>query len=316
MDIERGFLEVVFKKIPYDEVYKNDKFNSLKISKEAFCKYCCDVFPQYTDDEKNNIFDYFDKDINKSSGKGLFEVLAKVAGEFLTDNGREVQCKYEQILRWRQISFQLGQDLFTTAYLAKMDYDFDKRTKFFAWSPIIKTDNKRLHNILEQGMAENHFHLNGSTQIFTLSWICLMNHIIERSKDFRRIKEYLDNNVVNKTVEIHKDSLYTQCIKASYIRLYLFAKMHGDKVFETDYDLDKIDSMFVVSLQRRINEFQFEYSAKSTYGYLDYAYEKSCTGYNECDNRILAGERKFLYDCFTNIFTGHFTEKDISYFLF
>ncbi len=314
MDIERGFLEIVFKKIPYNEIYQNNQFD-LKISKEAFYKYSSDIFNQYSDDEKSNIFDYFDRRINNSNGKGIFEVLAQIAAAFLTYNGCEIQCKYEQILRWRQISFQLGQDLFTTAYLAKLDFDFNKQTQFFAWSPIIKTNNKRLHNILDQGMAENHFHLGGSTQIFTLSWICLMNHISERSRDFKKIKVYLDNNTINRTTDLHRESLYIQCIKASYIRLYLFAKSHGNDVFEAENNLDKMDVMYADKLQRVINEFQFEYSAQSTYGYLDYAYEKSSMVFNENDNRILVGERNFLYNCFTNIFMGNFTEKDIKYFL-
>lgn len=316
MDIERGFLEVIFKKIPYEEIQMVDEKKDHKIKRDTFCRYADGVFPQYTDNERQNIFDDFEKEINKDSGRGLFHFIAKVSNKFLTYNGRDVLCKYEQILRWRDISFQLGQDLFTMAYLAKQDYDFGKTTHFFAWSPIIKTDNRRLHSILDRGTAENHFHLGGSTQLFMLNWLCLMNHISDRSKDFKKLKEYLDNNDSNKINGVSRNSLYRDCMIAAYIRLYLFSKTHGEMFYDNENKkLEDVDSRYVGKLQRAINEFQFYYASKCGYGYLDYAYEKSIAEQNDNDNRLLVGERKFLYDCFRNIFENKLSEKEVNYFL-
>lgn len=102
--------------------------------------------------------------------------------------GEEVECKFDQLLRWREISLKMGQDFFTCAYLAQKDWENGDRTQKFSWLPIIRSDNIRLHNILEKGLAENHFHLNGSTKIFELNWLCVMNHIAGRTKDFKQIK--------------------------------------------------------------------------------------------------------------------------------
>ena len=44
--------------------------------------------------------------------------------------------------------------------------------RYFAWLPIIRSDNMQTYIIFwNKGMAENHFHLNGSTKIFELNWL-------------------------------------------------------------------------------------------------------------------------------------------------
>lgn len=67
MDIERGFLEILFKKIPYTELYEKNNIGISKIKKETFCKYSNEIFPQYSDDEKLNIYDLFDMKINSDA---------------------------------------------------------------------------------------------------------------------------------------------------------------------------------------------------------------------------------------------------------
>ncbi|MTI86246.1 MAG: hypothetical protein FH756_20720 [Firmicutes bacterium] len=317
MDIERGCLEVLFSRIPYSDLFYNNK-----ISRKNFCDYLYDVFPQYSNDEREYIYDYYEEHIQNDNSE-MFAFVADVANRFLTYNGLELQCKYEEILRWRQISFMLGQDLFTTAYLAKHYRDFNHKNEFFAWSPIIRTDNKRLHNILMQGIAENHFHLKGSTQIFTLSWVCLMNNILGRHKEFQQIKSYLDAQRLLNTDGNYKNSLYSDCMKAAFIRIYLFLYMHDNLTIKqyaqgllrNIQDLKDFDSMFVGDLQRLINFYKMDASYKTDHGYIDYAFEKSIASMNNNDNRILAGERKFLYDCYCNIFEEKFGEQQKRYFL-
>ena len=37
-------------------------------------------------------------------------------------DGNEIKCKFDQLLRWREISLLMGQDFFTCAYLAYDDW--------------------------------------------------------------------------------------------------------------------------------------------------------------------------------------------------
>jgi hypothetical protein len=320
MDIERGCLEVLLKKIPHS--YLLDDFNCCtkksnsytNISKKLFVQHSSEVFPMYTINEIENIHDLINEKIGGK--RGVFDFISDVSVKFLIYDEDEPQCRYNQILRWRDISFKLGQDLFTTAYLAKIDTQFNQRTEYFAWSPIIKTDNKRLHNILNKGMAENHFHLNGSTQIFALSWVSLMNNIIGRQNEFKKIGNYMDSRISVETGNAKKRSLYTECMLAAFIRAYLFCSIKGNisnyniiQSFKNGkIDINDVDAMWLADLQRLINAQKEEYGYKTKRGILDYAIEKSIVYTNNNDNRILAGERKFLYDCFIAIFQDKFDE--------
>ncbi len=320
MDIERGCLEILLKKIPHSYFFDNfncgmkERNSYANIPKKLFVKYASEVFPMYTINEVENTYDFLKERINGK--RGVFDFIAEVAAKFLVYDENEPQCRYDQILRWREISFKLGQDLFTTAYLAKIDAQFNQGTEYFAWSPIIKTDNKRLHNILNKGMAENHFHLNGSTQIFALSWASLMNNIAGRQNEFKKIDNYMDPKISVETGGLKKRALYTECMLAAFIRVYLFCYMKDNSVLYNIFktfrngknDINDLDAMWLADLQRLINTQKEEYGYKTKRGFLDYAIEKSNIHTNNNDNRILVGERKFLYDCFKAIFQGEFDE--------
>lgn len=324
MDIERGCLEIMLKKIPYSYISddikskkkKENKNSYLNITKDIFLGYSSDVFPQYTSDEVEYIYDDLLKKMN--SKNGIFDYIAEIGDEFLVYYEGNPQCKFQQILRWRDISFKLGQDLFITACLAKNDNKLNQNTDYFSWIPIIKTDNSILHSILSEGIAENHFHLNGSTQIFALSWASIMNNISERQKDFNRIDFNLDPQIYIKTGEEKKRSLYNECMIAACIRLYLFSYMKNKrqckKIFSKfitgNYAFVNFDCMSVSELQRLIHQVKDEYGYETSLGYLDYAFEKNNSDANNNDNHILVGERKFLYDCFKNIFKDEFDEYE------
>lgn len=325
MDIERGCLEILFKKISHSYFLNNINTVSLRkendyknIPKREFILYSSEVFPQYTEDEVENIYNYLQEKI--SDNEGIFDFLAEISKKFLIEHENEPICRFNQILRWRDISFKLGQDLFTTAYFAKEDSDSKKNRTHFSWSPITKTDNDKLHDILRKGIAENHFHLNGSTQIFSLNWVCLMNNISERQKDFIGIKNYMDAKQTIDTAEVKRKSLYNECIIAAFIRLYLFSYIKKDS-FDVFKDftsnskrLNELDVMWVSKLQRMINVQKNKYGYKNLYGVLDYAIEEKYVDSNFIDNCILAGERKFMYDCFCNIFQGKFGDYEINCF--
>lgn len=220
LDILRGCAEILFRKIPYD-------IASLDVSKEIFCQFSPAVFSQYSDDEIEYIFEYLNQNKNPEQFKNLsvFNVVFKIADEILSIDKGQVTCEYHQVLRWRDISFKLGQDIFVTATLAKDDILNNKKTNQFTWSSVIKVKSEELNKMLDQGVAENHFHLNGSSQIFPLSFSCVMNNIENRQTHFEKIKHYLNPNHEYRSHIFTKKTLYSQCMIAAAIRLYLFCKI-------------------------------------------------------------------------------------------
>lgn len=135
-----------------------------------------------------------------------------MAFKMLVFQSQGVKCRLDEMLRWREISFQLGQEFFICVYLAEEDLRRGNERIYFAWEPIIGSDDTRLDQILKRGVAENHFHLNGSTKIFELNWICLMNHIENRGKEFQKFERIIQHDYVNGS---EKKEFYEVCQKAA-----------------------------------------------------------------------------------------------------
>ena len=337
MDIERGNIEIVFQKIPYMYVIKSwlemvDYCSYSKIEEDIYMRYSSDVFPCATDDERRNNYLFmcsqmkFQTDLWKndiSEDIGVFQLVFSVANKMLRLDGNEIKCKFDQLLRWREISLLMGQDFFTCAYLAYDDWKKGYNTQYFAWLPIIRSDNSRLHNILEQGVAENHFHLNGSTKIFELNWLCLMNHISSRNAEFKKITRTMQmqrNDSFDKRGI--KEDFYTECLRAALYRGYLFFLIKENsymfrtaealiKKVENGISLREITS----DIQNLIDMAGNLYGTKINGAVLDYALENEMMKYNDNVCRLLAGERKFLYCCYRCVLTGKFDrfQKNIFY---
>ena len=176
MDIERGNIEILFRKIPYSYIGK--LINPQKgihtysnVDYELYLRYSGEVFSYQSEDERKNSYLLLCQQMRDCENKNpsVFRLVVDLAKRMLTLDGEEIKCEFEQLLRWREVSLQLGQDFFTCAFLADYDLNRGRETKCFTWSPIIKSDNDRLHNILKEGVAENHYHLNGSSKVFELN---------------------------------------------------------------------------------------------------------------------------------------------------
>lgn len=337
MDIERGNLEILFQKIPYMYVIQKD--DSLhrccaynKIAENLYMRYAADVFPYATDDERRNSYRYMCEQMQWKERKegNIFFLIFDLAKRMLRLDGEEVECKFDQLLRWREISLKMGQDFFTCAYLAQKDWENGGRTQKFSWLPIIRSDNIRLHNILEKGLAENHFHLNGSTKIFELNWLCVMNHIAGRTKDFKQIKRTMQRQSGDSfDYWGEKEKFYTECQRAALYRIYLFSCLKRDEYLikrtekliqmlpkgtETKNRAETELLALTPELQDLIIIAGNIYGAVINGDVLDYALEKSMMQYNDNVCRLLAGERKFLYECYRSVLANIFTDEQKNIF--
>lgn len=330
MDIERGNMEILFRKIPYSYIGRKSESGILthnynRIDRTLYMRHSVEVFSRASEDERNNHYHLLLEQMKDSeSGKrSVFRLITDMAERFLTLDGDELKCRFDEVLRWREISFQLGQDFFTAAYLAGYDMERGIKTKRFSWLPILRSDNDRLHNILNKGMAENHFHLNGSTKVFELNWLCLMNLIDGRLHDIKKIKRSLQERHTDRfDIPVVRESFYAECQRAALYRVYLFSVMKEDaylceKLGRLLHRVNQGEQLeeLTANIQDAITMAKNIYGAKLERGILDYALEKSIIDENANECRLLAGERKFLYDCYTYAATNRFTEaqKDLFY---
>lgn len=244
----------------------------------------------------------------------IFYSLLHYTKDILVEHSNNIVCEFSQLLRWRELSYKLGEDIFTTAYLANSDL-ISKRTRhYFAWSPTLKTNNKMLNSIYERGLSELHFHLYGSSLNFDIAWLSLMNDVSNRTVDFERLKKL--KFAIPRIYQTESScSLYLQFIKASAIRVMLFMRLTKQKS-QADENLlhmlirattDDEARLFVPELSTLISSLKALCGRKYGNECIDYAIRaelaERCYDESIYINTFLSGERWILYKMFKKIFS-------------
>jgi len=323
-------LDLLFHRVKPDEILGRYFHIDLKhpimsgcIDDKTFSDYATSYWPnEITHDEIDTFYhqlknkeskDRFDKS-NKE--KSIFFLLSNIAQEMLFEKNGEPLCKYDFFLKWNDISRKLGEDIFTTAFLAYHDYKSCETRGFFSWSPIIRTTNTRLHQMLRKGVAENHFHLKGSAPYFALSWLSLMNSFENRKKNFKTLEEdsRLEPEIISGFNQTVTTDLYTLVKKAAFIRAFLFSTLNSIPFlsdFKTNTNYLKLLipghelelAMHTPKLQLQIELLKNQFGHRFGKDVPDYAIPKNIREeMNFNGNILLFGERCFLYSVFKKIF--------------
>lgn len=349
MRARRHNLDIVFRKIPPEQVIKGiqqfmckpldyEEVSYRKIPKELFVNLAGWSGSGYSKDEREEQYNLLIEDMHKNyadidTQPSVFNLLYKFAKNVLRTDRFVPVCKYSEILKWQDTSHYLGQDLFTTAFVAANDCKDATITDFFAWDPIIRSTNSRLTKLLNQGIAENHYHLNGSSQCFPLTWVSIMNYP-ELVKE--KIGE-LDNNLQNQSSFGYNYNVVPWEVRlfwAASIRVYLFKTVNGIVVKKQKNDDNYICSdsykleqrlctteineisVLISDLKSELERLQYSYALRLPYdnNFADYAVLKTVQQKNLKYNRILVGERQFMYDCFRRCFNNGFSAMENNLF--
>lgn len=322
--------------------YCSDKILKLKneeqyISKQNFLENGFHSFSNYSLDEISNVFVKLENDwflINdKTKSKSVFNILTHFNSKILVEENLEPFVVFEHLLKWRDLSYYVGEDLLTCSHFAYSDTISQRERDFFSWRPTSFSNNKQLRILLKKGIAENHFHLKGSGPVFDLSWINIMNNVNKFENEFTNLEAEISLfTKISNSSETSRKSLKILVYKAAYIRLKLFNFLNNidqyvedDKNKEFKIDLSK-DSNPTDShdLVIKLNELNREISLnKKDCGHrfkhfksievIDYAIPKNIHKQNLENSYIFYGERKFLYDCFKKIFNKESDFKKFHY---
>jgi len=339
MKLIREYLDILFRRVQPEMLICNLrsegtdekelyllKLNSQYVDMKSFRHYSHLNLQNYSPDEVDNFYYDMKKYMiadNSVLKQSVFNMIPQYAADILVLHRDIPCCKYLEMLNWRSISLRLGQNLLILPHLAYEDWKKRRTRDFFAWNSIIGTDNVRLHHMLEKGLAENHYHLYGSTQSFPLSWGCMMNHpgkipeFFKAENAGRHMMENLNGNITLGVLDNQLDwiqRLYIAC----WIRKDLFRrlKVKEDKSIKTEL-LNFIDFPDLNDLENDVNTLRYSYGRRfeqpGVKGQvcLDYAIENYGNDWREFEfNRFLTGERKFLYDCFYSCFSGDFQKEE------
>lgn len=169
----------------------------------------------------------------------VFELLFYISGLFIDITNSEIRCRYLKLPQWRNLTVELSEDLFITAFLArKLSRDSVLR-RGFTWPRIISHDNEHLHAVIGRGISENHSHINGAAPIFQVSWLSLMNHV-ENPAFPGRLRTY---DVQRRYKNVRYSSEYDELpflkryLQAALIRLLIFSKLAKKRISVGRYDV-------------------------------------------------------------------------------
>lgn len=209
----------------YDDI-TSDLFQALG---GAYWKY-------YSGNEIRNMYQYLSCQLN--GHMDVFQILNLYNNKVLEEMSGYPVCRFDKLMEWRESAFELEEDLFTTSFLAALDAQrlLPAERTDFSWKVVIGNNNILLNNILQQGMAENHFHLKGSAPYFALAWLNLMNFV--NKKEFNLILRRYDKERLEAKKLYHSEAaeqpLTVLHIQAALIRLFLYCKIK-----KIDFELER-----------------------------------------------------------------------------
>lgn len=367
MYVVRNSLDIIFRKMSPEFVKDGllsglEKFKKLPVTVygfnlDAFCRFSHQSFSNLSQDEVENVYDFMIQKMGKnreSKDKStIFHLLTDFTNDILEVSYGDPVCEKEHILKWRDTSFYLGQDIFTTAHLAFQDARIGKQRTYFGWPAIIRSNDPRIRELMKQGMAENHYHLYGSVPVFQLTWLSLMNHPQDcgRFEKEQKVIRKFHDNLDPSFMQNHKDYQmpWSERIRlAAWIRAKLFLHVMDMNAKSMRKQYEAADSQQAYEAKQRkperileeMEEFLADHGnqnrkvchlaeqARFLYGkkvqlsngrmkYLDYAYTSLLDDdHNEGYHRLLVGERYFLYSCFYICFSDNcrFTENEMNLF--
>lgn len=328
------------------------------VSEACYRHFSYELYRYANAEEVENLYAEMRERLNGGGSRednygGIFRLLWEYTKFVLKiENGQPV-CRQEQLVEWRRCFFFLGQDLLTTAHMAYHDAQNGGKTVSFVWPVQIHTDDRRFHEIMRRGLEENHYHLNGSTRGFDISWICLMNHP-------KHIGSFFGKELHGRLTEKTANDSFLENLNpgvwygthdnkwewgkrvqiASYVRGLLFRWLNeGDPILvsepaeegeerpEVASPMDE-DIRFIELEDRAENAINLVWGLRCRYGQagafllpgerravLDYAITGRVMDGMSRDNpyRMLAGERALLYDALFKIYRGDFLNTDRMY---
>lgn len=351
MDINTKVLDILLRRVsPYKVLSMlRDIWASSDLSRERelFISFAASELDEYSLDELSEIYRKVELDsaIHKEriSGKvadieqgirgcstlslpelAVHKVLS-LSEQMLTLRGTEPLCRIEQVLLWRERYLLLGQDLFVCAYLAQEDIRRKYYRDSFVWPAVLPTNHVLLEKILDQGIAENHQHLYGSSQTFALSWCSVMNYpethrTLAQNKKFNELFQPFTIRRPEEKLVSSVDRVRYAClcryVLFSWLKLQENEEPREDKLKQEEElwrFFDSPNAEFKVS--RLLPALRIQYGAKIPQNRrnaecLDYALEEwNFHSSPDAAYRSLAGERYLLYQCFRHFLLGEMSRR-------
>ena len=306
-----------------DKIFSSDSI--LKYGYDyAFKKYASSItstIQQHThfiNDDKINLMgsmfcDKWSADLDEVNFRGnesshnLFYALCHYTSRCLRVVDGKPKVKFEQLFKWNELTGKLGQDMLLCSFMAYKNR-YDNRLDYGHKIPLIcGVDNKDLNLIYQKGLVELHQHLKASCDIFSLSWVCLMNKVTGRLSNFKDLDKE------------NYEFLFKSFYKAAKLRFYIFNYLKNSNTkLEINDDIEYYEiEKELRNLQTEISIYNYE-SGQKIDGYV-YDYALKFNPFDESNVSVYDGEQFILYNAFKHVYENpdnlEFTIKLYKYLL-
>lgn len=297
MDLLRTFLTTAFSSYPIDEQSGNDR---LMLKENVFVEIVKKTHFELSDDHIKLVYklfiDYWSEGVAEPN---IFYSIISFAKDVLIVDKREPCVRLEHLFKWRELTQQVGEELLVCASLAHQDL-YQERKRLFNWPSVLPTDDVNIPFYYQNGLSELHQHLKASTDVFGISWLCLMNHVRGRFSDFFSICYRRDD----------AEKLYRHYIEAVAIRLEL-SRYLVNRNYQVSYD-----NIRKIILHAELGNLSgLEHEIMNVAGYrsnpYDYIYNFISVGLDPSDC-VFSSERWFLYSVIKRIYEGDDNELTVS----
>ena len=256
-----NILKLIFRRISaYSVIRREISYNNF--DEEEFNRLYFTYDFKRSENEISNLWMYYKETFTEEErrlqrapykekdGFSVFDALFYYVNRVLTVQNNEILCQYKELLNWRSITLEISEDFLVSAYWASNQKAEDMEKIGFTWRTVIRHNNYQLNQIMERGLAENHFHLFGSAPIFHITWISLMNRVTSSNiaNKLRKYEKDRRNSSVKYSKKYKDTALLTQYYQAAYIRILLFSRLTKQKFRIGNYRVCLEDVIFEMKL--------------------------------------------------------------------
>jgi len=222
------------------------------------------------------------------------------------DHGNPTVC-FQHLFRWNDITLFLGEDLFTTAFVAARDAKnpLQHTDNLMLWQDKIKHNESLLNEVLDRGLSDVHAHFNATADIFHYNWVNLMNSIRNKNK-INKIGCSQDLLLFSQPNTENIIPYNRLCIAAAYLRVLFFKKFVLNSTGTIIADFRKVKRIFTDELyaqyiysdiQAEIDVLRFSALHTPRGHAIDYAILNNRSNRENRDNvnMFFQGERELMY---------------------
>lgn len=290
--------EIFFGRTSPQDFFENIEkpFDSF-FTKDNYITYGLPYFSHLSRNELDLYFQHY-----QQHTQNVFQIISNTANCFLTMTQGEPQCLHQKILPFRKISHRVGQDLLICGYLSGNDQCFRER-EYFGWKSPVDVDDVLFRSFCQKGLAENHYHLYGSSKLVELLWNLYLQYPSQMNQEEKVYSYFLhpQNSKTGKRLTFEELVLY-----GAWIRCALFEELQQKKPAKISNFLKEIKEFSAVyQVEEKTEQLRknyggvmnFPFSQDNQFPSEDYCLTPLLLRENQNPRFFLTGERWFLYQC-------------------